>query len=97
MDSLVAAPTFLPNVGCDALGTCWLRFLTLDDLPSLEGIRDILGKQQLELRQILKPTRSGASKGNPGHRPAGLALVGEASTVTLAEGCSSCRSKASTA
>ena len=93
----MAASTALPDVGCDALGTCWLCFLTLDELPSLEEIRDILGKQQLEFREILKPAKNGANKASPGQGPAGLALMAEATMVTLAAGCSGCRSKASTA
>lgn len=93
----MAVPTFLPSVGCDALGTCWLRFFTLDELPSPEEIRDILGKQQLEFREIPKPAKNGASNASPSQGPVGLALVAEASMVTLAEGYSDCRSKATTA
>lgn len=48
----MAVPTSLPSVGCDALGTCWHQFLTLDELPSLEEMKDILAKQQLEFREI---------------------------------------------
>lgn len=93
----MSVPPCLPSAGCDALGTCWLRFLTLDELPGLEEIKDILGKQQLEFREIPQPAKNGASKAIPGPGPAGLALMAEASMVTLAEGCSSGRTKASTA
>lgn len=86
LDSLVAVPTSLPNAGYDALGTCWLQFLTLDELPSLEEIRDFLAKQQLELREIPKPAKNGASKASPGQGPAGVALVAETSMVTVAGG-----------
>lgn len=58
----MAVPISLPNVGCDALGTWWLQFLTFGDLPSLEEIEDILAKQQLEFREITKPAKNGASK-----------------------------------
>lgn len=74
--SLVAVPTSLPNVGCDALGTCSLQFLTDYDLPSLEEIRDILAKQQLEFREIPKAAKNGAAKASPGQTPAGLCWSG---------------------
>lgn len=86
MDSLVAVPTSLPSVGCDALGTCWHQFLTLDELPSLEEMKDILAKQQLEFREILKPAKKGASEASPGQGPAGVAQVAEASVVTVSGG-----------
>lgn len=79
-------PTSLPNAGCNALGTCWLQFLTFDDLPSLEEIKDILAKQQLEFREIPKPAKNGAGKASPGQEPARAALVAEASMVIAAGG-----------
>ncbi|KAF4799403.1 hypothetical protein TURU_054745 [Turdus rufiventris] len=62
------------------------RFLTLDDLPSLEEIEDILAKQQLEFREIPKPAKNGAGKASPGQEPARAALVAEASMVIAAGG-----------
>lgn len=79
----MAVPPSLPSAGCDAAGICWLQFLTLDELPSLEEMRDILGKQQLEFKEFPKPAKNGASKASPGQGPAGLALVAPA------EGCPS--------
>lgn len=82
----MAVPTSLLNVGCDALGSCWLQFLALDELPGLEDVRDILAKQQLEFRDIPKPAKNGACKATPGQGPAGVALVAEASIVTVTGG-----------
>lgn len=63
----------------------------------MEEIRDILGKQQLEFRQIPQPAKNGDNKNSLGQGAVGLALVAVASTVTLTKGCNSCRSKASIA